>query len=84
LIWVSKNGEFDAEIESVEKVAKKLTQRKLQGLELLYTVPKGEKVHNSYTFKLITFFIDIFSSIFSMDSKSALNSAFFDTHIKII
>ncbi len=63
-IWVSKNADFDAEFESVEKVAKKLTQRKLQGWELLYTVPKDEKVHNSYTFMLITFFNEIFLQFF--------------------
>jgi hypothetical protein len=40
-----KNEKFDADFESVEKVAKKFTQRKLEGWELLYTVLKGEKVH---------------------------------------
>jgi hypothetical protein len=30
-IWISKNAKFDADFESVEKVAKKFTQRKLQG-----------------------------------------------------
>jgi hypothetical protein len=32
-MWVSKNAEFDAEFEYVEKVAKKFTQRKLEGSE---------------------------------------------------
>jgi hypothetical protein len=50
-----KNAEFDADYESVEKVAKVCTQRKLQGWELLYTVKKVEKVHNLYTFMLVTF-----------------------------
>ncbi len=29
-----KNAEFDADFESVEKIAKKCARRKLQGLEL--------------------------------------------------
>jgi hypothetical protein len=31
-IWVSKNAEFDAEFESVEKVAKKVYTKKVIGL----------------------------------------------------
>ncbi len=50
-----KNEEFNADFQWVEKVAKKGTRRKLKGLELLYTVLKGEKVHELYTFMLITF-----------------------------
>ena len=30
-IWISKNAEFDANFESVEKVSRKFTQRKLEG-----------------------------------------------------
>ncbi len=44
----AKNSEFDAEFESTEKVAKKFTGKKLEGWELLHTVLKGEKLHNSY------------------------------------
>jgi hypothetical protein len=51
----TKNAEFDADFESVEKVAKKVTRRKLEGLELLYRVLKGENVHKFYTFMLMTF-----------------------------
>ncbi len=40
------------------------------------------KVHNSYSFMLITFFVGIFLQ--PSDSTSASNSAFFDNHIKII
>jgi hypothetical protein len=32
--------------------------------ELLYTVLKGEKVHNSYTIMQITFFVGIFLQLF--------------------
>jgi hypothetical protein len=42
-----KNAEFDAEFESVEKVAKNFISKKLKGWELLYKVLKGEKVQNS-------------------------------------
>ncbi len=31
LIWVTKTAEFDAEFESVEKVEKTFTRRKLEG-----------------------------------------------------
>jgi hypothetical protein len=51
----TNNPEFDADFESVEKVAKKVTRRKLEGLELLYRVLKGENVHKFYTFMLMTF-----------------------------
>ncbi len=43
---------------------------------------KSEKVHISVTFLLITFFGCIFLKTFSTDSKSAWNSAIFDTHIE--
>ena len=45
-IWVSKNAEFDADFESIEKVSRKFTRRKLEGSELLYTVLKDENVHH--------------------------------------
>ncbi len=64
-IWISKNAKFDADFESVEKVAKKFTQRKLQGWELLYTVLKVEKVPNFYTFMQITFFVETFCTFFN-------------------
>ncbi len=84
-IWVSKNAEFYADFESVKNVAKKCTQRKkLQGWELLYTVLKVEKVHNMYILMLITFFCRNFLTLFSTDLKSASNSAFFDTHFKML
>jgi len=51
-------------VESVEKVAKKFPQGKLHIWELLYTVLKVEKVHNSYTFMQITFFVGIFLQLF--------------------
>jgi hypothetical protein len=54
-IWVSNNAEFDADFESVENVAKKFRQKKLGSWELLFSVLKDEKVHNFYTFMLITF-----------------------------
>ena len=47
---------FDADFESLEKTSRKLTRRKLEGWELLYTVLKGEKIHNFYTFMLINNF----------------------------
>ncbi len=46
---------FDGDFKSVEKVAKKFSQRKLEDWEILYTLQKGQKVNNFYTFLLITF-----------------------------
>ncbi len=42
-------------VSVIWKVAKKFSQRKLEDWEILYTLQKGEKVHNFYTFLLITF-----------------------------
>jgi hypothetical protein len=52
---MGSQSKFDADLESVEKVAKMFTPRKLEGWELLYSGLKGGKVHNFYTFQLITF-----------------------------
>jgi hypothetical protein len=62
-IWVSKNA-IDADFESVEKVSRKFPRRKLEGWELLYTVLKDGKVHNFYTFMLITFLYEFFLHFF--------------------
>ncbi len=40
---VPKNAEFDFVFKSVEKVAKRLTPKKLEGRELLHTVLKDKK-----------------------------------------
>jgi hypothetical protein len=46
--------------ESVEKVSRKFTWRKLKGWEHLYTVLKCKKVHNFHTFMLIgNFFYEL-------------------------
>ena len=44
-----KNAEFDANFESVEKVSRKFTRRKLEGRKRMFSVLKGEKVHKFYT-----------------------------------
>jgi hypothetical protein len=44
-----------ADFDSIEKVATTFRGKKLEGLELLEALLKGEKVHNFYTFMLITF-----------------------------
>jgi hypothetical protein len=49
-----KNVEFDAEFESLEKV-----EKKLESLELLQTVLKVERVHNSLHFRANNFLIGI-------------------------
>ena len=45
-------------------LSRKFTQRKLEGLEILNTVLKDEKVHNFYTFMLITFLYELFYTFF--------------------
>jgi hypothetical protein len=80
-IWVSKNAEFHADFESVEKVVKKCTKKTLQAKQVWQTWVKVKKVHISVTFLLITFFVYFFKT-FSTDSKSAWNSAFVDTHLE--
>ncbi len=65
---MGSQSKFDADLESVEKVAKKFTHRKLEDWLLLYTVLKGGKVHNLYTFMLITFlwaFLHFFQRIWN-------------------
>ena len=41
--------------QTIEKVSRMFTQRKLECWELMYSVLKDEKVHNFYMFMLITF-----------------------------
>ncbi len=69
LIWGSKNPEFDADFESVEKVAKKLMQKSFWLLLLCVFPP-------------ITFWVNLFCT-FLRDSKSALNFAFYDNNIEL-
>ncbi len=61
---ISKNPEFQANFESVEKVVKKCTKKKLQTKQVWRTWVKVKKVHFSVTFLLITFFWYIFSKLF--------------------
>ncbi len=73
-----KNAEFHADFESVEKVLKKCTEKKL----LAKTWRKNSLFSILLMFVklvlLITFFGAIFNN-FLTDSKSAWNSAYFDT-----
>ncbi len=76
LIWVSKNAEFHADFESVEKVLKKCTIKKLlakmwRKKALFHFLLMFVKL-----FLLITFFGAFFTT-FSTVSKSVWNSAFF-------
>ncbi len=84
-IWVSKNAEYDVDFESVEKVSRKFARRKLEGWELLHTGLKGGKVYIFYTCMLITFLYEPFNTVLNYTNlKSASDSAFFDTHIKML
>ncbi len=64
------------------KSSKKCTWRKLHGWELLYTVLKVEKV--LARFYASNFFGRNLFTLFSTDLKSASNSAFIDTHFKML
>jgi hypothetical protein len=60
---ISKNAEFHADFESVEKSCKKC-QKKVTSKTSLPNMIKSEKVHISVTFLLVTFFGFIFSKLF--------------------
>ncbi len=63
------------------KCCKKMHQKKVTSKTSLTNISKSEKVHISVTFLRITFLGEFFKT-FSTDSKSAWNSAFFDTQIE--
>jgi hypothetical protein len=64
----AKNAEFDAEFESVEKVAKKFTGRKVEVGELLHTVVEGKKLHNSYcTVQYTSMLINVQQELFGFE-----------------
>jgi hypothetical protein len=44
-----EKAKFDANLESVKKVSRKFTRRKLEGRKRMFTVLMGEKVHKFYT-----------------------------------
>ena len=73
---MEKKEKFDANFESVEKVGKKITLRKLEGWELLYTVLKGGKIHNFDTFMLITFLYELFYTFFKACEVSVVLCVF--------
>jgi hypothetical protein len=74
---VSRNAEIHADFKSVEKVFKKFTK------QVWRTGVQVEKVHISFTFLIITFFVHFFKT-FSMDLKSGWNSAFFYTRTEFL
>ncbi len=61
-MWVLKSGEFDAYFESVEKVWKKVTGKKLKNLELLSTALKDGKQQKPFTVMRITFCRNFFAT----------------------
>jgi hypothetical protein len=52
----TKNAELNTDFKSIEKVAKRLALKKVEGRELMHTVLKDEKYHNSYTVKRLAIF----------------------------
>ncbi len=60
-IWISKNAEFDANPNRWKSIQKVYTKRKFECRELMYSVLKDEKVHNFYTFMIITFMYEFFT-----------------------
>jgi hypothetical protein len=53
----TKNAELNADFKSIEKVAKRLDLKNLEGRELTHTVLKDEKYHNSCTFMPVISFV---------------------------
>ncbi len=74
---VSKNAEFHADFESVEKVVKKCTQKTILSKTSLTNMSKSEKSAYFRHIFVKNFFLVHFFKTFSTDSKSAWNSAFF-------
>ncbi len=81
---VLKNAEFHADFESVGKVVKKCTKKKVISKTSLTNMSKSEK---SAFFRHVfanNFFFGTFFKTFSTDSKSAWNFAFFDTFFDFV
>jgi hypothetical protein len=81
---VSKNAEFHADFESGEKVIKKCTKKKVISKTSLTNMSKSERSANFRHVFANNFFLVQFFKPFLTDSKSAWNSAFFDTHIEFL
>ncbi len=62
-IWVSKSAEFDADLESVKKLGKKLRE-KFRGLRTFSTVLKDENQKFCH-FYVNNFVVKIFSNFFT-------------------
>ncbi len=78
---ISQNAEFHADLESVEKIVK-MHQKKVTSKTSLTNMSISEKSANfRHVFANNFFWVHLFKT-FSTDSKSAWNSAFFDTHIE--
>ncbi len=69
-------------ISNCSKSSNKVCPKIVRGLRIFVHSRKRWKVHNFYTFMLITFCKELFFTIFSADWRSA--SIFFATHIKIM
>jgi hypothetical protein len=74
-IWVSKVAEFDAAIESVEKIAGKFTQ-KVISVKFFHTIINK----NSFNFPLLTLLL---FSAFSNELKMGIKLCVFDTQIEL-
>jgi hypothetical protein len=68
------NAKKDSELESVERSAKRITQKMLYAKTLAHS-------NISKTLFFCHFFINNFFAMFSADSRSAFNSAFFKTNL---
>jgi hypothetical protein len=77
---ISKTQNFHADFDSVEKVVKKCTKKKVTSKTSLtnISIVKVKKVHISVTFLLITFF----GCIVSKGLEISVKFWFFDTHIE--
>jgi hypothetical protein len=74
-IWVSKNAEFQADVESVEKVLKKCTKKviskNVRGICIIFTFTHVRQTCFAYNLFLVHFL-----KTFSKNSKSAQNYGF--------
>jgi hypothetical protein len=78
-----KKAEFHADFESVEKVVKKCTKKVISKKSLTNMSKKWKRAFFRHIFANIFLMVHFFKG-FSTDSKSAWNSAFYDTHLEIL
>jgi hypothetical protein len=80
---VSKNAKFHADFESVEKVVKNAPKKVISKTSLTNMSKSEKSAFFRHVFANNFFVVHLFK-VFSTDSKSAWNSAFFDSFFDFV